>query len=133
MVLERKAERLEVIVEDDGRGFNPGPPPDRALRHPGTVRTGRREHGARVAPRTGTALFVHIPIAPAESRASRLGSVSSRPPVQGAAAVEAVRARPRPGWRNDPTRRSIKSVAERDRAPAVILRNGKLGEVRHGW
>jgi signal transduction histidine kinase len=83
VVLERKADQLRVIVEDDGRGFDPETAPDAEwVDEDGRVRhriglSGIRERlglvGGTVAlesvPGAGTALFVRIPIPPAEPRA----------------------------------------------------------------
>jgi len=82
VVLERKADQLRVIVEDDGRGFDPETVPqlgwvdeDGRIRHRIGL-SGIRERLGLVggtmalesAPGAGTALFVRIPIPPAEPR-----------------------------------------------------------------
>jgi signal transduction histidine kinase len=83
VVLERKADQLRVIVEDDGRGFDPEAAPaaewvdeDGRVRHRIGL-SGIRERLGLVggtmalesAPGAGTALFVRIPIPPSEPRA----------------------------------------------------------------
>ena len=83
VVLERKVDGLRVIVEDDGRGFDPERAPEvEGVDEDGRVRhriglSGMRERLGLVggtmtlesAPDAGTALFVRIPIAPTERRA----------------------------------------------------------------
>jgi len=82
LVLERRANQLRVIVEDDGKGFDPdssrtSDPPDGSAR-PQLGLSGIRERLALLGgtmtlesePGAGTTLFIQLPIAPAEPRAA---------------------------------------------------------------